>query len=328
MKLTANQAQLITTVCAGYRGNFLKAARRHVGKAVRHAVRDRDTPALFAWLMQAFSYQGIADAVATAYLDAHGSVTLGQVARRLKAAPDPRCPKLAGFDAYHGCGYRKAAQTCSHPATFPTCPVPTHDLRRGTLNQAAYSLYFFVRDVAGGDLVGLLDGILGQGDPVPVARDAVVAALRRVFGVSDKVVHMTLGELLIGADPKREPWVATGQGMIAVDTLVHNFLHRTGILRTFRASHPYGACYRNRGCFQVLDAIAHQIDASQFHPAYPAYFPRFIQSALWHFCAANGRGVCNGRNIDDSRRCAQTGCPVYGLCGRVVLKSGKGSEGR
>ena len=33
--------------------------------------------------------------------------------------------------------------------------------------------------------------------------------------------------------------------MIAVDTLVHNFLHRTGILRRFRADHAYGlACYQ------------------------------------------------------------------------------------
>jgi hypothetical protein len=82
--------------------------------------------------------------------------------------------------------------------------------------------------------------------------------------------------------------------MIAVDTLVHNFLHRTGILRTFRASHSYG------GCFAVLDAIAHAVDASQFHPA---CFPRFIQFAIWHFCAAHGRAVCNERNIDDTRRC-------------------------
>jgi hypothetical protein len=35
--------------------------------------------------------------------------------------------------------------------------------------------------------------------------------------------------------------------MIAVDTLVHNFLHRTGILHRLDASHAYGpACYH--GC--------------------------------------------------------------------------------
>ena len=35
--------------------------------------------------------------------------------------------------------------------------------------------------------------------------------------------------------------------MIAIDTLVHNFLHRTGILPRFNANHVYGAaCYRQR----------------------------------------------------------------------------------
>ena len=33
--------------------------------------------------------------------------------------------------------------------------------------------------------------------------------------------------------------------LVAVDTLVHNFLHRTGILRRLCADHPYGdRCYR------------------------------------------------------------------------------------
>jgi hypothetical protein len=36
--------------------------------------------------------------------------------------------------------------------------------------------------------------------------------------------------------------------MIAIDTLVHNFLHRTGILHRFGADHAYGsACYRRGG---------------------------------------------------------------------------------
>ena len=46
--------------------------------------------------------------------------------------------------------------------------------------------------------------------------------------------------------------------MIAVDTLVHNFLHRTGILHRFHADHAYGlACYRPGGCADVIEAIAH-----------------------------------------------------------------------
>jgi hypothetical protein len=35
--------------------------------------------------------------------------------------------------------------------------------------------------------------------------------------------------------------VETGKAMIAVDTLVHNFLHRTGILHDCGTPHAYGA---------------------------------------------------------------------------------------
>ena len=55
--------------------------------------------------------------------------------------------------------------------------------------------------------------------------------------------------------------------MIAIDTLVHNFLHRTGILARFNANHPYGAgCYRPGGCADIIAAVAERIDARQFNP--------------------------------------------------------------
>jgi len=48
--------------------------------------------------------------------------------------------------------------------------------------------------------------------------------------------------------------------MIAVDTLVHNFLHRTGILRDFRAEHPYGTrCYAANGCAAIIERIAGEL---------------------------------------------------------------------
>jgi hypothetical protein len=74
--------------------------------------------------------------------------------------------------------------------------------------------------------------------------------------------------------------------MIAVDTLVHNFLHRTGILRRFRADHAYGlACYRPGGCAEIIEAVAHQIDARQFDRRFPRAFPRFVQHAIWRYCS-------------------------------------------
>jgi hypothetical protein len=93
--------------------------------------------------MEVFSYQGIANYVANLYMETHGTITYYQVSRCLGRATRPLRPKLAGFDAYRCCGYKKAAKTCNHPAGYPTCPVPTHDLRRGSFNQAAYSFYSF-----------------------------------------------------------------------------------------------------------------------------------------------------------------------------------------
>ena len=64
--------------------------------------------------------------------------------------------------------------------------------------------------------------------------------LTHIHGISNKIVSMALADLLLGGDPDRERWVTTGASMIAIDTLVHNFMHRTGILARSGAVHPYG----------------------------------------------------------------------------------------
>ena len=82
---------------------------------------------------------------------------------------------------------------------------------------------------------------------------------------------MALSSLLLGAPKKMGRWSEVGGCLIAVDTLVHNFLHRTGILARFKANHSYGAaCYRPGGCADIIAAVAQRIDARQFNPAFPA----------------------------------------------------------
>ena len=117
-------------------------------------------------------------------------------------------------------------------------------------------------------------------------RDALIAPLREIYGVSDKVLTMALSSLLLGAPNRMRLWHEVGASMIAIDTLVHNFLHRTGILHRFGAGHAYGAaCYRPGGCAEIIAAVADRIDARAFNPAYPAVFPRFVQQAIWRYCA-------------------------------------------
>ena len=123
---------------------------------------------------------------------------------------------------------------------------------------------------------------------------------------------MALSMLLIGAGEHRRGWFEIGSRFVVVDTLVHNFLVRTGILSRLGASHAYGAkCFSSDGCAGVLLKIAKDIDCRAFDPTYPAMFPRFVQSAVWRFCSQIGLGICNGNQIDDQRRCDNENCPPF-----------------
>jgi hypothetical protein len=203
-----------------------------VNNGVQNAIETHNTPVLFDWMVRAFSFQGIADAIAADYMDKHGALTWTALAADLDAGP--ACPKLQSYWQFYDCGYRKGSGTCNEPELLPGCPLSRHPLRNGRLNQTAYSLFLFIRDIADGDLVGWIDRQLAEADdrtdPDRITRmiESLVGPLRQVYGVSDKVVMMTLSSLLLAS---RKPlWPEVGASMIAVDTLVHNFLHRTGIL--------------------------------------------------------------------------------------------------
>jgi hypothetical protein len=300
----------------------LRADLRDNGVLV--AVNDHDTARLFDWLMSILSFQGIADRVAQDFIDRHGNVTWSTIEQALAASPS--CPKLDGYWLFHDCRYYKTAGICAEPDHIAACPLPCHQLRNGHLNQTAYSLFLFIRDVADGDLVHWIDRQLAAVDAkaamnVAAARDALIGPLRNVYGVSDKVLAMALAGLLMGAGKRRPLWFPVGASFVVIDTLVHNFLHRTGILQRFDADHPYGpACYQPGGCREILDLIAARIDASTFNPAFPIVFPRFVQSAVWRYCAEGGLDICNGNRIRDESRCENVYCRLHSSCDRIALK--------
>ncbi len=210
-----------------------------------------DTPIIFDWLLSAFSYQGISDQIARGYIKKHGSASWSEIAASLDAAPS--CPLLQTYWHYDGCRYDKGSFSCSEPDHIETCPVPRRRLRNGRLNQSAYSFFLFVRDVAEGDLIGWIEdqltmpataSISSHADLAAERQERLIGPLRNVYGVSDKILTMTLSGLLLGASNDGPNWFETGKGMIAIDTLVHNFLHRTGILEDCGTPHGYGAgCY-------------------------------------------------------------------------------------
>jgi hypothetical protein len=289
------------------------------------AIKDHDTSTLFDWLVETLSFQGISDSVASGYMAQHGNARWADIADALSRTPS--CPKLTGYWTFEDCRYHKGSSTCAEPGHIDACPLPRHPLRNGRLNQMAYSLFLFMRDVADNDFVGWIDQQLSAADsPSPdrltALREAIIGPLRNVYGVSDKVLAMALSTLLLAAGKRRSLWVEVGATFVAVDTLVHNFLHRTGILWRLSANHPYGdRCYRSGGCAEILHLLAANIDARRFNPAFPATFPRFVQSAIWRYCAEDGFDVCNGNRIDDDARCRNTHCQLFQRCDRIALRA-------
>jgi len=324
-----NPAALAHAVGLIYQTCCLAAAPELIGTtanpAMAKAIAKNDTAALYDMLVASFSYQGTSDVVAYNYMQRHGTPTCRRIEAELKHVS---CPKLGSYWQFDQCRYEKTKQTCSEPDHFGCCPLPTHMLRNGRLNQLAFSLYLFIRDIAAGDLVGWINRQLAT-VPAPaystVARQEVlIGPLRNVYGVSDKVVAMALSGLLIAGSKRYPAWLEVGVGMVAVDTLVHNFLHRTGILDRFDASHPYGTrCYGPGGCADILQVVSRHLDAREFDPAFPAAFPRFIQSSVWRYCAIYGRDVCNGNRINDRLSCANIHCQIHGICDRIPLQIGQ-----
>jgi hypothetical protein len=281
------------------------------------------SPRVFDWLMAALSYQGISDAVARSYMATHERPCWGKIARGIKSSS---CPLLKSYWHFHGCGYRKTAQTCAKPNLITTCSLPAHDFRNGNLNQLAYSLFLFIRDVANGDLVGWIDQRFAEAQLGPAEgrlgrmRQAIIEPLAGLHGASYKVLNMALADLLLVGSSHKPLWAEVATGLIAVDTLVHNFLARTGILARAGADHAYGPqCYGPAGCASVLSMLSESIDARQFNPGFPKIFPRYIQHAIWGYCSGEGLSVCNGNSIDDQDSCQNRECRLYADCDRKRL---------
>jgi hypothetical protein len=286
---------------------------------VLRAIAAHDDRVIFNWLLEAISYQGIADSVAASYMETHGTACGHTIAFELENEPD--CEKLRSYWQFTGCGYRKTNASCNRQKLFKACPLPRLDLRNGSLNQAAYGLFLFMRDVCNGDFVAWIDHQLENTSTNGRHRgNCLIEPLRHVHGLSWKVLSMSLATLLLGGDANRSLWQSVGGDLIAIDTLVHNWLHRSGILRGLDAEHPYGpACYAEYHCSDIILRIACEIDGRAFNIEYPRVFPRFVQKAIWSFCAQQQLDQCNGHHIDDRHRCKKHSCILFDDCARLPL---------
>ena len=101
--------------------------------------------------------------------------------------------------------------------------------------------------------------------------------------------------------------------MVAVDTLVHEFLHRTGALKLFGREHEYGeACHSSSGCSGVINDISRQIDCRRYSEDYPEYYPRMVQVSIWKFCTDScNKNKCKYDKLDDR-------CEFFDWCERLA----------
>jgi hypothetical protein len=160
-------------------------------------------------------------------------------------------------------------------------------------------------------------------------RMALLSQLSRIHGIGLKIIGISFSDVLMAAATDRQRWFEVGSSLVAVDSLIHNLFHRTGILARWNSDHAYGpSCYGKGGCALIVDRLARDIDARIYAPEFPCYFPRFIEHCLWAFSAEAHLDICNGNAIDDTCRCKQRECPIYMRCARVALRVRSGSLDR
>ena len=250
---------------------------------------------LYRYLLESFLLAGGGDqSNLVYYAKQQRKPTFNRVKQALKGA---QCPKLATFETFKGCGYQKTKPSCREPAFLRSCPLPTFDMKRGSLNHMAFSLYFFLRDVAGGDFYTYVTEHFGQaagsGGAITDLLQSFIKKVTTIANVGPKLAHMALSGLFLCRYPGWD-YRRVGLHMIAVDSLVHNFLHRTGILDSYQLDHAYGPrCHTQNGCLGVIQDLAKHIDCRKFNPTLPAHFPRFVQYHIWAFCAKNAENICN-----------------------------------
>lgn len=292
---------------------------------LREAIISHDTAFLYGWLMECYSLQGVSNSNALEYIERHGNAEWQEI-KDLMHTGTPACAKLAAFANFRHCGYRKIDRVCNVPELTSTCVVPRLPLRKGDLNQLAFSLFLFIQDVGHGDLVKFIDTTLADARRIPdigfeaAGRQALMKAFKPIFGIGPKLIAMSLSSILIAGGRHRPHWARVGRSIVVIDSLIHNFMHRTGMIEVLGKPHAFGpTCYVPGQCETILRSIAQRIDLKQIDVRLPSRHARLVQMAVWRFCGQGALAICNGINIDDRKPCELIDCPVGLHCSRLAL---------
>lgn len=273
--------------------------------AIRDAL-DGKNARLFKTLIGAFKYVGGSDYVnQKIWQEMNPKPTYYRLKREIKTA---KCSKLATFDQFNNCGYKKNT-SCNEPQFFKRCQLPKYNMRNGKLNQMVFSVYLFLRDSCEGDFIGFVKGRIGSPQQIAGIEEKelsktaenLVIELDRIFNVGLKLSNMVMSGLFYSR-VGRWNYRRLHPHMVAVDTLVHAFLERTGTLKRFKKDHSYGEkrCHSKGGCIEVINEIARRIDCKRFNDEYPSYYPRMVQACIWKFCTDNCNKIkCKINKLDD-----------------------------
>jgi hypothetical protein len=115
--------RLLHRVCCLAGDPKFLARRRSGGRnSIAAAIERHDSARIFNWLVQALSYQGIADHIAHDYMQRHGRARWAGITASL--ARNPSCPKLRGYWAFTTADIARPPQAVLSRATSPPARCP------------------------------------------------------------------------------------------------------------------------------------------------------------------------------------------------------------
>ena len=245
---------------------------------LRRAIRNRDTPALYDWLMAGFSFQGISDRIAAGLHRPSRQRDLGRRSRAALADHRCNCPKLGGFDTYRGLRLSKDRRDLPEPDR--PCPIvrcrPSPSARAISTSRPSRSTTSFVIAAratwsASSSASSPRSTQPSLVDPVTAKHDRLMAEFSRIHAVSAKLIAMMLASLLMAggalaarlAAGSASPWSPSTAWSTTSSIGPASFA-------AFDQVHLYGPpVYGPRGCAAVIYQLADRIDAREFHPSYP-----------------------------------------------------------
>lgn len=110
-----------------------------------------------------------------------------------------------------------------------------------------FSLYFFLRDVCQNDFYRFIQTHFDKGKQAKSQVQDFIQTFSQVYNVGPKLIDMAFSHIYFTQYPGWD-YRRVGAEMVAIDTLVHNFLSRTGTLDEYKKPHKYGpACHTQKG---------------------------------------------------------------------------------